>query len=173
MKNKTKIYLAGPEVFLPDTLSYFLNAKTLCNDYGFEGLSPFDGEPIQKQGLEKAKLIFENNCRLIDDCQIVIANCNSFRGALMDDGTSFEIGYAFAKGKTIFGFIDSKDILPKLVQKKIPTKKHESGYKIDNEGYLVNEDFGNSINLMMEMAINKSGGQLVEGNLEGVLKILT
>jgi nucleoside 2-deoxyribosyltransferase len=170
---KKRIYLAGPEVFLPNCTDHFHQTKAICTKYGYEGVSPFDAEPGDELGLKKAERIFLNNCGLIDDCDLVIANCNSFRGALIDDGTSFEIGYAFAKKKMVCGFIDKKGNLPELVANRIPVKTHSSGYMIDNDGYLLNEDFGNSINLMMEMAIKKSNGIFVEGNFEEVLLQLT
>jgi nucleoside 2-deoxyribosyltransferase len=169
---RKSIYLAGPEVFLPDASQYFEEARELCKSYGYVGVSPFDGEPIHSNGIEKAREIFQNNCRLIQECSIVIANCNAFRGALVDDGTAFEIGYAHALGKKIFGFMEKSGMLPDLVSQKIKTLPHKSGYLIDEAGYLLNEDFGNGINLMMEIAIFSSGGQLVEGNLESVLKLL-
>ena len=165
-----KIYLAGPEVFLPNSLQILESHKLKCKEYGFIGLSPFDGEITIEKGLEKAKKIYQENCKLINESDIVIANCNFFRGALIDDGTAFEIGYARALGKKIFGYIKKKSSLIELVQEKIPTLDHTSGYRIDTDGYLLNEDFGNSINLMMEFAIIESGGLLVEGDFESVLK---
>jgi nucleoside 2-deoxyribosyltransferase len=172
MNLKGKIYLAGPEVFLPDATTYFEHAKKICSFYGYEGISPFDGEPIQETGLHKADLIFQNNCGLIESVQFVIANCNAFRGALVDDGTAFEIGYAFGLRKKIFGFLDHISPLLENIADRIETSEHDSGYRMDKQGYLVNEDFGNCINLMLEMAIQKSGGRLVEGTLETVLALL-
>lgn len=169
---KGKIYLAGPEVFLPETDSYFQDAKILCRSFGYEGISPFDGEPVSAHGLQKAELIFKNNCRLIDACSMVIANCNPFRGALVDDGTAFEIGYAFASKKRIYGYLANRIPLLENVNQSIETHEHASGFRIDRQGYLVNEDFGNSINLMLEMAIQNSGGSLIEGNLKDVLSLL-
>ncbi|TGL63906.1 nucleoside 2-deoxyribosyltransferase [Leptospira ognonensis] len=169
---REKIYLAGPEVFLPETHAYFRDAKLLCNSFGFEGISPFDGEPNQALGIKKADFIFQNNCNLIDSCGLVIANCNPFRGALIDDGTAFEIGYAFANKKRIYGFLKNRIPLLESVKKTIETREHTSGFRIDGQGYLVNENFGNSINLMMEMAILNSGGKLIEGSLSDVLSIL-
>jgi nucleoside 2-deoxyribosyltransferase len=168
-----KIYLAGPEVFLPNSLEILDSHKLKCKEYGFIGLSPFDGEVTTEKGLERAKKIFQENCKLIQEADLVIANCNFFRGALIDDGTAFEIGYAKAFGKKIYGYIKKKSSLIELVQEKIPTIQHISGYRIDTDGYLLNEDFGNSINLMMEFAILESGGFLVEGDFESVLKQIT
>ncbi len=168
-----KIYLAGPEVFLADSVRILENHKAICRKYGFEGLSPFDGEVTTETGLDRARKIYLENCKLIRACDIVVVNCNSFRGALVDDGSSFEIGFAKALGKTIFGYIESKKSLPQLVQLKIPTSSHPSGYRVDNDGYLLNEDFGNSINLMLEFAILESGGRLLEGNFENTIQAIS
>lgn len=166
------IYLAGPEVFLPNALDVLLNSKKLCETFGFRALTPFDGEITDKVQLAKANQIFAENVSLINQCDIVIANCNPFRGACVDDGTAFEIGYAYAKNKSVYGYINDKRNLPEIVKSKIPTKPHPSGYAIDDDGFLLNEDFGNSINLMLEFSILNSGGELVLGKLESVLQLL-
>ena len=167
-----KIYLAGPEVFLPDSLKVLEQHKSLCKEYGFLGLSPFDGVLTNETGFDRAEKIFFENCKLIQKADIVLANCNTFRGALVDDGTSFEIGFAYALKKKIYGFIDVKKPLPEIVANKIQTTLHESGYRIDTEGYLVNEDFGNSINLMLEFAIKFAGGKFIEGNFLEAIRVL-
>lgn len=166
------LYLAGPEVFLTNALSVLSDAKKLCESFGYFALTPFDGEVTDKTKLAKANQIFQENISLIHRCDIVIANCNPFRGACIDDGTAFEIGYAYAKGKLVFGYLNDNRSLPEIVKSKIRTKPHSSGYAIDEDGYLLNEDFGNSINLMLEFSILGSGGSLVLGNLETVLKLL-
>ncbi|EOQ94738.1 nucleoside 2-deoxyribosyltransferase [Leptospira wolbachii serovar Codice str. CDC] len=166
------IYLAGPEVFLPNATEILSNAKNLCETFGYRALSPFDGEVTDQLFMERANQIFKENILLIRKCDIVIANCNPFRGACIDDGTAFEIGYAYSQGKRVFGYLNDKRILPEIVKSKIQTKPHASGYAIDNDGYLLNEDFGNSINLMLEFSILDSGGSLVLGNLEAVLQLL-
>ncbi|PJZ43847.1 nucleoside 2-deoxyribosyltransferase [Leptospira brenneri] len=166
------IYLAGPEVFLPNALETLSKAKNLCESYGYRTFTPFDGEVMDEEGLSKAKKIFQENVKLIEQSDIVIANCNPFRGACIDDGTAFEIGYAYAKGKLVYGYVNDKRTLPEIVSSRILTKQHVSGYAIDEDGYLLNEDFGNSINLMLEFSILNSGGSLVLGDLESVLKQL-
>ncbi|MDF3822063.1 nucleoside 2-deoxyribosyltransferase [Leptospira sp. 96542] len=166
------LYLAGPEVFLPDAHQVLQNNKKLCTHKGFTAFTPFDGElPLStNRDLSLAKEIFEANCKLIDQTTTVIANCNFFRGACVDDGTSFEIGYAFAKGKQIWGYRSDLIPLHTKTAKLIPVSQHNSGYMMDADGYLLNEDFGNSINLMLEFSILKSGGKLVIGGLTEVLE---
>lgn len=167
-----KIYLAGPEVFLPNGKEVLENYVKECEKFGHEGLSPLDNEIHSKTGIHLAKEIFLANRNLIQTCDIVLANCNPFRLATVDDGTAWEIGYAFALKKKVFGYIEKKLSLVDIVKSKIPTSLHSSGYLIDQNGYLLNEDFGNSINLMLEFSIVESGGELIEGNFTRALQRL-
>lgn len=164
-----KIYLAGPEVFLPNAREVLQNHVNECKKLGYEGLSPLDNQIEGKFGIALAKEIFLANKNSIKACDIVLANCNPFRLATVDDGTAWEIGYAFGLGKKIFGYIEKKLPLVEIVKNKIPTSSHSSGYLIDENGYLLNEDFGNSINLMLEFSILESGGELIEGNFSQAL----
>lgn len=167
-----RIYLAGPDVFLPDATHRFNEIKAFASELGFQAFSPFDSEekPENLQGLDLARHIYRENLKLIHNCDFILANCNPFRGALVDDGTSFEIGYGAALGKTVYGYLENKGTLPEIVASRIPLKDHPSGYPQDEEGYLVNEDFGNSVNLMLEYSIESSGGLLMEGNEKDALK---
>ncbi|HBS03783.1 MAG TPA: nucleoside 2-deoxyribosyltransferase [Leptospiraceae bacterium] len=166
-----RIYLAGPEVFLPEPIEEFEGIKSHASRVGFEAFSPFDSEikPENLSGLDLARHIYRENIKLIEKCDFILANCNAFRGALVDDGTSFEIGYAAARNKTIYGYITHRLTLPEIVATRIPLKEHVSGVPQDEDGYLVNENFGNSINLMMEYAIEETGGQLIEGDVFSAL----
>ncbi|MCC5816649.1 MAG: nucleoside 2-deoxyribosyltransferase [Leptospira sp.] len=170
-----KIYLAGPEVFLPNAHEVLGHHKELCKKYGFTGLSPFDSvlEGKDLKGMDLARGIYLANAKLIKECDILIANCVSFRGPLVDDGTAWEIGYAFALGKKIYGFIDKYIPVNENVAQRVPTKQHESGFLIDGDGYLLNEDFGNAVNLMLEFSIEESGGKFIEGGFEDILKLLS
>ena len=54
-----KIYLAGPEVFLPDAVGIGQAKKRLCAAYGFEGLYPFDNEIVASPAGERTdRLIY-------------------------------------------------------------------------------------------------------------------
>lgn len=167
------LYLAGPEVFLPDAVDVLNQNVILCEKMGFTAITPMDTDlPPEIQGMDRARFIYTSNRKLIDSCDIVLANCNSFRGAVVDDGTSWEIGYAIAQKKKVYGYIRMKLTLPEIVATRIDLDNHPSGYPVDQDGYLVNEDFGNSINLMLEMSIQESGGKLIEGNIEQALRII-
>src|SRR5262245_49527820 len=121
-QRKPKLYLAGPDVFLPDPLVHAEKQRALCEQYGFTPLHPVDNGPaygapsvaalthlyaasrlyhtdprpvFMALGSEKmrcAMQIYLGNLKYVRECDIVVANCNAFRGALVDDGTAYELG---------------------------------------------------------------------------------
>ena len=98
--------------------------------------------------------IFKGDIRLIDESDIIVANLNNFRGQTMDDGTAFELGYGYALGKLLYGYMDDD----RSMREKI-------GYK-DSEGYNV-EDFDKPINLMIAQST-----KIVKGDFESCVKRL-
>jgi nucleoside 2-deoxyribosyltransferase len=168
---RPKLYLAGPEVFLPDAIEYAAAQRALCERYGFEALHPLDNSlDLGNQDLETAMRIWRGDVQQIRDCDAVVANCNGFRGVCMDDGTAYELGFANALGKPSYGYI--AEVMSQVARtiRDYPTAPHESGLHADREGYLVTDDFGTSINLMMECGMLDGGGRLVEGGFEDCLR---
>ena len=142
-----KIYLAGFDVFAPDAKQRGAKMKMMCAERGLIGLYPFDNEAVG------APDIFAGNCGLIDQADIVIANLNPFRGDEPDSGTCFEVGYAFAKGKTVYGYVsDARTLREKLGEQ-------------DKDGFSV-EDFGLPLNLMLSCA-----AKIVEGDFAKALAV--
>ncbi len=89
------IYIAGPDVFERDSIKIGEKYSQLCQKYGFIGEYPLDNVIDFNQEKQKIALdIFLANQKLIDECDIVIANLNSFRGKEADSGTIWECGYA-------------------------------------------------------------------------------
>jgi nucleoside 2-deoxyribosyltransferase len=72
--------------------------EKLVSDQGFETFLPHRDNPPKVK--DNVKEIFNNDKTAIDNCDLVIANLN---GLTTDDGTAWEIGYAFAKGKYLIG----------------------------------------------------------------------
>lgn len=95
-----RIYLAGPEVFLADAVEIGARKKAICAAHGLEGLYPLDGEIDIAAELSRraaATRIYDANIALLERADGVIANVTPFLGALADDGTAFEIGFAVAR----------------------------------------------------------------------------
>ena len=99
-----KIYLAGPDVFLPNAIEEGERLKALCKEYGYEGLFPMDNVISGETPKEIAQKIQEANKQMIHMCDIVIANLSPFRGPEPDSGTVWEVGYAQAFGKKVVGY---------------------------------------------------------------------
>ncbi len=139
-----KIYLAGPDVFEKNALEVGASLKSLCRTYGFEGLFPLDNVLEAKDPKELAKDIRKANIAMIQQADVVMANLNPFRGLEPDSGTVYEVGFAEALGKPVFGYAnDLRSMKDRIIEaQKLTT----------NDPYCVNgmliEDFGLSHNLM-------------------------
>jgi nucleoside 2-deoxyribosyltransferase len=148
-----RLYLAGPEVFLPDPLQCARTKQEICQRYGFIGLFPWDS------GLDLAHLspydmglaIYRSNLALMNDCQLMVANMTPFRGASMDVGTAFEMGYMAAQGKPVFGYSNDGRLYASRVAEQSPGR--------DDQGMTI-EQFEMVDNLMLEAAAVISGGTI-------------
>jgi len=168
-----KLYLAGPEVFLPDAVAHAAVQRALCERYGFAALHPLDNSlDLGAEDMETAMRIFRGDIQQIRDCDVVVANCNGFRGVCMDDGTAYELGFGNALGKPSYGYIAELGSQVLRTIRDYPTRPHDEKVHIDKEGYLVTDDFGTSINLMMQCGMIDGGGRLIEGDFEACLKAL-
>src|SRR5437763_51598 len=87
-----RIYLAGPDVFLPDATEAGERKKAICAELGLEGVFPLDAEIGAEDGerRELALRISAANEGLIRSCQAVVANMTPFRGPSADVGTAYE-----------------------------------------------------------------------------------
>lgn len=202
MQRKPKLYLAGPEVFLPDPLAEAAKQRALCEQYGFTPLHPVDNGPaygeqsvaaltrlyaasrlyrtdvqpaflaLPSEAMRCAMKIYLGNIKHVRECDIVIANCNALRGALVDDGTAYELGLGNGLGKPTYGYIETALPAVQNVLKRYPCTIQADGIPIDQDGYLVIDDFGTAINLMLECGMLLSGGRLVEGGFEDCLRAI-
>jgi len=155
-----RIYLAGPEVFLPNALEIGRRKAELCAAAGFEGLFPLD-QTLDLSGLpgsEQARRISLANEGLMRTCDLIIANMTPFRGVSMDSGTAFEIGFMRALGRPVLGYsnvaLDLRQRSEAFRARGIPAGDCD---RADVEI----EDFGLTDNLMMAIAIAESGSGVV------------
>jgi nucleoside 2-deoxyribosyltransferase len=160
-----KIYLAGPDVFEQNAIEIGKRYVDLCSKYGFLGLYPLDNEiEFSDNKHQVAKDIFIANVKLIDKADIVVANLNSFRGKEPDSGTVWECGYAYAKGKKVYGYMKStKAYIEKFTNLEKYTK---DDLTIDTQGMII-EDFDYPANLMISCST-----KIFDGELEDVLKVI-
>jgi len=139
-----KIYIAGPDVFLPDAKEHGEILKNRCLEYNFKGLFPLDNELTANSKEELAKAIKDANIQLIKSCDIVIANLSPFRGPEPDSGTVWEVGFAQALDKQVVGYSSDMRDLKSKTQNILGLK---SSSQIDMDGLEI-EDFNLTHNLM-------------------------
>jgi nucleoside 2-deoxyribosyltransferase len=155
-----RIYLAGPEVFLPDAVAVGARKAALCAAHGLEGVFPLDAQ-LGLAGLAKAeaaRAISEANEGLMRSCVGLIANLTPFRGVSMDAGTAFEVGFMRALGRPVLGYTNvvadyrARAEVYRSAPPPLPDFDHPEAEI---------EDFDGAENLMIEVAIAASGGTVV------------
>jgi nucleoside 2-deoxyribosyltransferase len=153
-----KIYLAGPEVFLPDSVDIGRRKLEICERHGTTGLYPLDNE-IDLAARDASMLIFKGNEAMMDACDAIIANLTPFRGPGADAGTVYELGYMAGRRKLCLGYSNDPTLYADRVR-KFTTVDAQSDRLIDSDGLTV-EDFGLTDNLMMIHALELHGCTLV------------
>jgi nucleoside 2-deoxyribosyltransferase len=155
-----RVYLAGPEVFLPDALEVAAAKKRICAAHGLEGVFPLDTPPQAPPADRPYWMrIYLGNEAHIRSCGGLIANLTPFRGPSADAGTVFELGFMRALGRPVMGysnaaadFLDrSRDFLGAEARSR-PDGGWEDGESMGLE------DFGLADNLMIDGGIAAAGG---------------
>lgn len=158
----TRIYLAGPEVFLRDAHAQAAKKKALCAEHGYEGVFPFDTilDLARLSNLDKAMRIYHADVALMDSCDVCIANMTPFRGPSMDVGTAYEMGYMRAQGKPILGYSavagDIGTRVAGFVGGADKLNRRDGGVLEDPDELMI-EGMGMVDNLMLDGAVITSG----------------
>ena len=92
-----RVYVAGP-LFDEGERWFIEKVEALVADAGFVTFLPHRDNPPKTEF--NVSEIFHNDKRGIDECDVVVANLN---GITTDDGTAWELGYAYATGKYLIG----------------------------------------------------------------------
>ena len=160
-----KIYLAGPDVFLPDAAARATQLRMICARHGLHGVSPLDGlaggDPADWANLPEARRIALRNEAHIVSCAALVANLTPFRGPSADAGTVFELGFMRALGRPVFGWSNAGDSFLARTRSACTTSLQPDGTWRDAEGMLLEAFDGLADNLMIDGAIIASGGTLV------------
>ncbi len=149
-----KIYFAGPNVFHPDAERIESEISNFCIAKGIEALVPGDSgiDWSNPNTFAIARQIFQINRDHLLNCDAVIANVTPFRGACIDDGTAWEIGFAAALNKPIatygFGPLTTSDCIKSVSGIMQP----ETTPQRDKQGFLI-EEFGFASNLMISCSV--------------------
>ena len=155
-----KIYLAGPEVFLPDAVAVGRRKQAMCAEFGFEGLYPLDS--VLPEGDRRDEKIYAANLALIRQAEAAIFNLTPFRGVNADPGTAFELGLCVALAKPVFAYThDPQDYFVR-VSEAFGAHQTPDGLTCDAHGLEI-ENFGNADNLMLDAALKAQGRAVLRG----------
>ena len=152
------VYLAGPDVFLPDALEVGRQKTEICRRHGLTGLYPLDNV-VDREATDASLRIFKANEAMMNQADAIIANLTPFRGPGADGGTVYELGYMAARGKFCLGYSNDPTLYADRVRRSTKVTAR-SGRLVDADGLTV-EDFGQSDNLMMIHALDLYGAPLV------------
>ena len=159
----TLVYLAGPDVFLPDAPDWLARKKAICAGHGLTGVSPLDPlaeEPAAWAEVPDWRRIALRNEAHIRGCVAVIANLTPFRGPSADAGTVYEVGFARGLGLRVFGYATVTAGFLDRTLAAFPGSRDGDAWR-DQDGLLV-EQFGLFDNLMIEGALAETGGLVRE-----------
>lgn len=155
-----RVYLAGPEVFLPDALEVAAAKKRICAAYGLDGVFPLDPPPRAPPANRPYWMrIYLGNEAHLRSCDALIANLTPFRGPSADVGTVFELGFMRALGRPVLGYSNAgADFLDRTraFLGAAARRRGDGGWE-DTEAMGL-EDFGLGDNLMVDGGIAAAGG---------------
>lgn len=135
MSEPLPVYLAGPDVFLPEAAEIGRRKQEICAQHGLVGVYP--GEGVDLEALpesEHAQALFDACVDMMDRCVGGLCNLTPFRGPSADVGTAFEMGYLFARSVPVIGYT---------------AHPHDYAARVGDSEHMV-EGFGLADNLMLE-----------------------
>ena len=153
-----KIYLAGPDVFLPDAVEIGRQKVEICTRHGVSGLYPLDS-PVDLKATDASLQIFRGLEAMMEACDAIIANLTPFRGPGADPGTVYELGYMAGRGKLCLAYCNEDALYADRVRRFVNVERRDDRL-VDADGLTV-EDFGHHDNLMMIHALDLHGAPLV------------
>ena len=159
-KRRPRIYLAGPEGFLPDARAVGAEKCRLAAEAGLEGAFPLDAQLdlARLPPAEQARRISLANEGLMRSCDGLIANLTPFRGVSMDSGTAFEVGFMQALGRPMAGYTN---VTAGYTERARAFRARGPARMDGDRADLEIEEFELAENLMIEVAIVESGCRVV------------
>lgn len=163
--SSSRVYLAGPEVFLPEARAVGEAKARLCAEAGLAGVFPLDQalDLAGKSPAEQASMIFRADEDLMRSCALCIANLTPFRGVSMDSGTAYEIGFMRALGRPVLGYTNvAADYAARAHAWRAArdtAQKQDLVPDADRPDVTV-ESFGLAENLMIACAVEAAGSRV-------------
>jgi nucleoside 2-deoxyribosyltransferase len=145
-----RVYLAGPEVFLPDAVEIGRRKVEICARSGLTGLFPLDLDG--PAGLATSATIYAGCLAAMREADAIVANLTPFRGVGADPGTTFELGFMAALGRLVFGYTNEPALHSERVREEHGPLRQEGERLFASDGYAV-ENFELFDNLMLAEAL--------------------
>lgn len=180
------VYLAGPEVFLPDPIGAGVTKKAKIKElnqkydwpFNLVGLYPMDNQIENfNHDFNTGIAIYKANIELMQKANFVTANMIRFRGPSMDVGTAFEMGYMEGLNKPVFAYYDAEPFYGKSEKPSIYKEKVRKYYPVSKERQDT-DVFGQSIenfemadNLMMIGSIDADNHRIAASFEAAILQI--
>jgi nucleoside 2-deoxyribosyltransferase len=152
------VYIAGFDVFYPHADRHFEYIAQQLAKHNLRARPPVDGGLSKGAPLNHAtaEAIAKGNRALIRECPAMLANLNPFRGPDPDSGTSYEVGYGQALGKSIVVYSDTPETYAERVRRLFGSHVDaDTGLELDNYQNLLIENFQLPWNLMMTFGTNR------------------
>ncbi len=161
-----RVYLAGPEVFLPNAREMLDRKIALTRAAGLIPVSPGDlAIPETPTKRDRGLAISQIDEQLMESADAIIANLTPFRGIAADPGTVYELGFMCGRGKRPFAYTNvAADHYKRTLD------WYGGKYTTDAAGHergpdgLALENFGMVENLMLDGGIEARGGVVVIGD---------
>ena len=158
------IYLAGPEVFLPDAAALSEAKRSICALHGATGIFPTEPVtcPEADAATEAWYAIYLRNEAHIRRADALIANLTPFRGPSADPGTVYELGFMRALGRPVAGYSNAAATFLDRTRGFLgaAARPRAEGEWEDAEGLHI-ESFGLHDNLMIDGGLRAAGNPLV------------
>ncbi|MDE2239208.1 MAG: nucleoside 2-deoxyribosyltransferase [Rhodospirillales bacterium] len=143
---RPKLYLAGPDVFLPHAGAQAEAKCALCARHGLHGLAPFNPHlDMSQPPAALARAIYQDDMAMMRESDAILANLTPFRGASADAGTLVELGWFLGQGKPVFGYSNNAAAFA-------ARSRHQAALEEPMAGLAI-EDFGLADNLMIEASL--------------------
>ena len=110
MRRIERVFLSGPDLFMPDGLELLAAKRDCCQGAGLEGVH---ADPDVGQGAPgelRARMVYADVVSRLRGCQAVVANLTPWRGPHPDPGTAFEAGFAAGLGLPVFAYLNVSDV---------------------------------------------------------------
>jgi nucleoside 2-deoxyribosyltransferase len=142
------VYLAGPDVFLPEAVAHATRKVAICRRYGLSGLPPLNEDVESFADIPEAwQAIYQKDIAMMERCDVIIANLTPFAGTSADAGTLIEVGWFLGRGRPVFGYSNSTENFETRMRRQLGACHAELGI----EGFHLPD------NLMIVGAVQSGG----------------